>query len=138
MIMPRPLPRFPEPETQPFWDATKDHKLTYPQCRDCNTVIWFPRSWCPSCGSRNLEWKESKGQGTVYTYSVIRQNRNPAFKDLGAYALAYIDLDEGFRIMSNVTGVSDPTKDISVGMKVKVQWEDQPNSDIALPLFAPA
>ena len=136
--MPRPLPRFPEPDTEPFWEATKRHELSYPTCDACSAVVFFPRRHCPACGSESLTWHTSRGEGTVYSYSVIRQNRNPAFKDLGAYALALIDLDEGFRMFSNVTGVADPTKDIKVGMRVRVQWEDQPNSDLALPLFVPA
>jgi uncharacterized protein len=136
--MGRPLPRFPEPDTEPFWAATKQHELTYPTCNACGNVIFFPRQHCPNCGATEQTWHTSKGEGTVYSYSVIRQNRNPAFKDLGAYALAYIDLDEGFRMMSNVVGVADPTRDIAIGMRVKVQWEDQPGAEVALPLFAPA
>lgn len=136
--MPRPQPRFPEPDTQPFWEATKRHELTYQTCDQCNNVIFFPRRHCPKCGSTNTTWRTSKGEGTVYSYSVVRQNRNPSFKDLGAYAVAYIDLDEGFRMMSNVVGAGDPTKDITIGMRVRVQWEDQPNSEVSLPLFAPA
>ena len=136
--MPRPLPRFPEPDTEPFWEAAKRRELAYPTCDACGNIVFYPRRHCPKCGSTDLTWHTSKGEGTVYSYSVIRQNRNPAFKDLGAYALAYIDLDEGFRMMSNIVGVNDPTKDITIGMRVRVQWEDQPNSDISLPMFAPA
>ena len=136
--MGRPLPRFPEPDTEQFWTATQRHELTYPTCNACGKIVFFPRQHCPHCGATEQTWHVSKGEGTVYSYSVIRQNRNPAFKDLGAYALAYIDLDEGFRMMSNVMGVADPTRDITVGMRVKVQWEDQPGSEVALPLFVPA
>jgi len=135
--MPRPQPRFPEPDTQPFWEATREHRLTYPTCDECGAIVWYPRRHCPKCGGMSLTWKESKGEGTVYTYSVIRQNRNPAFKDLGAYAVAYVDLDEGFRMMTGITGVADPTKDIQIGQRVRVAWEDQ-EGGIALPLFAPA
>ncbi len=85
----------------------------------------------------DLTWRDSTGDGTVYTYSVIRQNRNPAFKDLGAYAVAFVDLDEGFRMMTGITGVADPTQDIEIGQRVRVAWEDQVGG-IALPLFAPA
>ena len=41
-------------------------------------------------------------------------------------------------MLSNVVGVNDPTKDIQVGMRVRVQWEGQPDSEVSLPLFAPA
>ena len=97
MAAARPQPRFPEPDTQPFWDATKRRELTYQTCNGCNAVIFYPRRHCPECGGRDTTWYVSKGEGTVYTFSVIMQSRHPAFADLGAYAVAYVDLDEGFR-----------------------------------------
>lgn len=134
--MPRPQPRFPEPDTQPFWDATRGHKLMYQVDKDTGDVVFYPRRHNPKNGSSNLEWRESKGEGTIYTFSVVRQNRHPAFRDLGAYAVAYVDLDEGFRIMTNIVGVDDPTTDIKIGQRVKVRWEDQ-EGGLALPLFEP-
>ncbi len=77
----RPQPRFPEPITQPFWEAVKEGKLTYQTCDDCNEVVFYPRRHCPACGSRDLEWRVSRGEGTVYTFSVIRQNRMPGWFD---------------------------------------------------------
>lgn len=132
--MPRPLPRFPEPDSEPFWRATKDHKLTYQKCNDCNTVVFYPRQHCTHCGSDNLAWHNSAGLGTVYTYSIVRQNRSSYFRDLVPYVLAYVDLDEGFRMMSNIVDI--PVDDVRIGMRVKVQWEDR--EEVALPLFEPA
>jgi uncharacterized OB-fold protein len=133
----RPLPRFPEPDTQPFWDATREHRLTYQTCNRCGKVIFYPRGHCPSCSSLETTWHDSRGEGTVYTYSVIRLNRHPAFASLGPYAVAWIDLDEGFRMLSNIVGVDDPTKDITIGQRVKVRWEDQ-EGGLSLPMFEPA
>ncbi len=133
----RPQPRFPEPNTEPFWEGAKNGELKYQQCKDCNEVVFYPRLICVGCGGLNLDWKTSKGEGVVYTYSVVRQNRNPAFSDLGAYAVAYIDLDEGFRMMSNVVGVNDPTKDVKIGQRVKVEFEKQDSGDYPIPVFRP-
>ena len=66
------------------------------------------------------------------------QSRHPAFKDIGPYAVAYVDLDEGFRIMTNVINVDDPVNDIKIGMRVKLAWLDQGEGEIALPMFEPA
>jgi uncharacterized protein len=134
--MARPQPRFPEPDTEPFWNGTREHKLLYPVDNETGKIIWYPRCYSPYSGSSDISWHESKGQGTIYTYSVVRQNRNPAFKDLGAYAIAFIDMDEGFRMMSGIVGVNDPTKDIKIGQRVQVAWEDQ-EGGVSLPLFAP-
>jgi len=135
--MARPQPRFPEPDTQPFWDATREYKLMYQVDKDTGDVVFYPRRHNPQNGSTNLEWRESKGEGTIYTFSVVRQNRHPAFRDLGAYAVAYVDLDEGFRMMTNIVGIDDPTTGIKIGQRVKLRWEDQ-EGGIALPMFEPA
>jgi uncharacterized OB-fold protein len=138
MAAPRPQPRFPEPDTQPFWEATKRRELTYQTCNKCNTVIFYPRQHCTKCGSGETTRHVSKGLGTVYTFSVIMQSRHPAFAELGPYAVAYVDVDEGFRIMTNIVGVQDPTKDIRCGMRVQLRWHEQGEGQLALPMFEPA
>ena len=50
MAAPRPQPRFPEPDTLPFWEATKRHELTYQTCNTCHEVIFYPRRHCTACG----------------------------------------------------------------------------------------
>lgn len=138
MPAPRPQPRFPEPDTAPFWEATKQRELTYQTCNACQTVIFYPRSHCSACGASDLTRRVSRGTGAVYTYTVIMQSRHPAFAELGPYAVAYVDLDEGFRIMSNIVGVQDPINQVQCGMRVKLRWHDQGEGQIALPMFEPA
>jgi uncharacterized OB-fold protein len=133
----RPQPRFPEPNTQPFWEGVKARELRYQTCNDCKEVVFYPRLHCPSCGSSSLRWNVSRGEGSVYTYSVVRQNRMPGFVELGAYCVAYIDLDEGFRMMSAVVGVADPTRDIHIGQRVRVEFEEQDEGEYPIPVFRP-
>ena len=133
----RPQPKFPEPNTEHFWEGTKHGELRYQTCDACSSIVFDPRLHCPACLSTDLSWNVSKGEGTVYTYSVIRQNRMPAFIELGAYSVAYIDLDEGFRMMSSVVGVDDPTVDIHIGQRVKVEFEVQDEGDYPIPVFRP-
>ena len=133
----RPQPLFPEPNTEHFWKGAQQGELRYQVCRDCAKVVFTPRLHCTHCLSDQLDWKVSKGEGTVYTYSVIRQNRVPAFIELGAYSLAYVDLDEGFRMMTSIVGVKDPTKDIHIGQRVRVEFEAQEEGDYPIPVFRP-
>ena len=134
----RPQPHFPEPHTEPFWAGAKVGELRYQTCDDCEKVVFYPRHHCPYCLSAHLSWNVSSGRGTVYSYSVVRQNRVPAFIELGAYSVAYIDLDEGFRMMSTVVGVTDPTREISVGQRVMVEFEAQEEGEFPIPVFRPA
>jgi len=131
--MRRPLPRFPEPDTQPFWEATKYHELRYQVCDDCHGIVFHPRRHCTHCLSLHLSWRTSAGEGSIYTYSVVRQTYHPAFKALLPYIVAWVDLDEGFRMMSNIIGV--PPEDVRVGQRVRVEWEE--HGELALPLFTP-
>jgi uncharacterized OB-fold protein len=133
----RPQPLLPEPNTQAFWEGVKAHELRYQICDDCGTVVFYPRIHCTSCLSRNLSWSVSKGEGTVYTFAVVVQNRVPAFIELGAYSVAYIDLDEGFRMFSTVL-VDDPMAEISIGQRVKVDFEEQEDGEYPIPVFRPA
>ena len=131
----RPLPRSDEADTREFWAATKDKKLTYQQCDSCDTVVFYPRRHCTGCTSGTLVWKESSGKATVYTYSIVRQSYHPFFRNKVPYAVAWIDLEEGPRILSNVVGVEDPVNDVQVGMKLEVEWEE--HEDLNVPLFKP-
>ena len=132
----RPLPSTKEHDTAPFWNATKERRLTYQKCDDCGAVVWHPRAHCTSCLGRALSWHASEGRGTVYSYSVIRQSYHPFFRARVPFAVAWIDLDEGPRVLSNLTGIADPSHDVKIGMRVAVEWE--PHEELAIPLFRPA
>ena len=89
----RPLPRLNEQDTGAFWSATKDKKFIYQQCEKTGEVIWHPRS--PSTGSVNgeLTTRVSKGEGAIYSFSVVRLSYHPFFKTKAPYVVAYVDLD---------------------------------------------
>ncbi len=133
----RPQPHFPEPDTQHYWEGVKAGELRYQTCDDCHKVNFYPTAHCQSCGSDRLTWNVSKGEGVIYTYSVVRQNRIPGFVEMGAYATAYDDLDEGFRMLTNIVGVADPTKDITIGQRVRVEYEKQDSGEYPIPVFRP-
>lgn len=124
----RPLPRFPEPDTEYFWEATKRKELTYQHCNHCNSLVFTPRAHCDHCGAPDLAWKVSKGEGVIYSVSVV-VDRN------GDYPVAYIDLDEGFRMFSTVVGVDEPMKNLKCGQRVRVDFEPQEGSEYLIPVF---
>jgi hypothetical protein len=132
--MQRPAPRFPEPDTQPYWDATKEHRLVYGFCKACSAVVFYPRRVCKKCNSLDVELRDSKGEGVIYSYSVVRRNPMPHFREAGSYAVAFVDLDEGFRLLTAITGVADPVNDVKIGQRVRVAWEDQEEGH-SVPVF---
>lgn len=128
----RLIPRFPEPDTQEFWNFTREHKLMYQVCDHCKGIVFYPRRHCIHCLSLNLSWHQSKGEGTVYTYSVVRRSRHPAFADRVPYVVAWIDLDEAFRMLTNVVNIAAP-EDVAIGKRVRLAWED--HDELSLPKF---
>ena len=128
----RPLPLFPEPDTAPFWAATAEHRLSYQVCRACGQVVFHPRRHCTCCTSGDLEWRDSAGTGTVYTFTVIRQNGHPFFRARIPYVIGFIDLDEGFRMLAEIA--ADPQA-LQVNQRVTVTWED--HADLSVPIFEP-
>jgi uncharacterized OB-fold protein len=128
----RPQPRFPEPDTGPFWEATRERLLTYQVCRSCGGVVFYPRSHCTHCTSQDLETRTSAGRGSIYTFTVIRQHGHPFFRGRVPYVVAYVDLDEGFRMLAEVE--ADPAT-VGIGQRVEVRWED--GGDVRVPVFVP-
>jgi uncharacterized OB-fold protein len=131
----RPLPSLQELDTAPFWEATKQRELRFQQCADCEAIVFYPRAHCTGCLGRNLSWRTSKGEGQIYTFSVVRQSYHPFFRKRVPYAVAWIDIDEGPRLLSNVVGVEDPGAELQVGQRVRVEWEA--HEELAIPLFRP-
>jgi len=129
----RPLPSAKEHDTQAFWAATRNGEFKYQQCKACHTVIFYPRRHCTGCTDGELEWKQSNGQGTVYSFSVVRQSYHPFFRNQVPYVVAWIDMDEGPRILSNIVGLAASDKAVSIGQRVTIEWEE--HEALSIPLF---
>ena len=129
----KPLPLLSE-LSKVFYEGCKQNKLLYQQCKDCGQVVFFPKFLCSNCMSRDLEWKESKGKGKIYSFTVTYDFAPPDFMDDVPYALAIIDIDEGFRIMSNV--VECNFEELACDMPVEVVF-DPVTPQITMPKFRP-
>lgn len=133
----KPLPTITS-EARPFWEGAAKQQLLMQCCLDCSAYIWTPRPSCFECGSENIQWQELSGRGEVYSFTVIRQvvgrAASQAFEKDIPYVIAWIDLDEGPRMITNVIGC--PDENVTLGMKVSVVFEQQ-SADIWLPKFMP-
>jgi uncharacterized OB-fold protein len=129
----RPLPQ-PTPETQHFWDGCKHGELLLQRCRDCSTVYFPPRPFCPSCSSRSVEAFKASGRGRLYSY-IINNRPHPAWSE--PYAIAAVKLDEGPVLMSNIVGCPQTPEALVLDMPLEVTFEKQ-SDEITLPLFKPA
>lgn len=130
----KPVPVI-NPWAKPFWEAARKEQLVYQRCRDCGTNVFYPRIACTNCFSDNLDWVQSSGRGTVYSYTVVENNCPSAFISDLPFVIAIVKLEEkGVQMLSNIVGC-DP-KDVRCDMPVEVVFEKL-NDEVTLPKFRP-
>ncbi len=129
-----PIPK-PTPESKPYWDAAAQGKLRLQKCNDCGQFYFYPRPLCVHCLSRNVEWQDCSGRGTLHTF-VINQRAPRGFPADGPYIIGIVQLDEGPRLMTNIVGIEPDPKKLRCDMPVEVVFE-QITPEISLPKFKP-
>lgn len=120
----KPLPQ-PTTISAPFWDGLKAHEVRIQQC-DHGHWLFFPRTHCPTCGSRDLTWKTVSGEGTLYTFTVARVPTLPEFSDEMPQLLAVVELEQGVHINTTMVGVLP--EDLRVGQRVRPVFDERPGS----------
>lgn len=115
MHKPRPQPT---PESQPFWDGCAAGKLRYQRCADCGRAQSLPRASCAHCHGTRLAWQAASGRGRILSYTVVHRAPTAAWRADVPYAIAIVDLDEGFRLMTQVTGGEQPG--LAIGAAVTI------------------
>lgn len=113
-----------QPESLPYWQAADAGRLLVKRCTACGRHHHYPRDLCPFCGSEATEWTEAAGTGTVYSYSTMGQGE-------AAWTLAYVTLDEGPTMLTNLRG-----EGFAVGQRVRVCFVPSDGGH-AVPMFTP-
>ncbi|MEV6110757.1 OB-fold domain-containing protein [Streptomyces sp. NPDC051940] len=103
-------------------------ELRFQHCTGCERAVFYPRVLCPHCGAEELTWRTSAGLGTVYAATAVHaRGREP-------YNVSLVDLDEGFRMMSRVEGVT--AEGVAIGARVRVAVIEEDGAPLAV--FRPA
>ncbi len=89
---------------------------------------------CTECAG-DTEWRQASGRGTIHTYTVIRQNWAMPFRELQPYVVAMVELEEGPRMMTNVTDVA--IDDVRIGLPLEC-YVVKVEEGLGLPFWRPA
>jgi uncharacterized OB-fold protein len=122
-----PAPRV-LPESAAYWRAADEGRLLLKKCGSCGQAHFYPRDICPHCLSDATEWTDSSGLGHVYSFSTMGRGE-------AAYTLAFVTLDEGVTLMTNLVDC-DPGQ-LAIGQRVKVVFKSSDGGH-AVPMFTPA
>ena len=116
------------PENERYFEAAKAGKLLVGKCNDCGEYHFYPRLLCPHCFSDKTEWVSSKGNGVIYSHSTMRRGAPLP------YTIAYVTLDEGVSMMTNIVDCNPD--DLKIGDKVKVVFKPA-EEGTPVPMFTP-
>ena len=114
-------------ESKAFFDAARQGRFLVPVCTACGKAHWYPRAICPFCAGDKVEWRAASGQGTIYSFSVMRRVKEP-------YVIAHVTLAEGPTMLTNI--VDCDADRLHIGQKVKVVFKETENGPPA-PMFKP-
>lgn len=131
-------------DNQYFWDGARAHELRIQRCNDCGHLYNPPTPRCWQCGSFSMGYTVASGRGKLYSYAVPHYPPVPGFADPRLVGL--IELEEGTRLVANLTGMR--REDLSIGMPLEVSWLDShpalvegatdSRGPITIPQFRPA
>ncbi len=115
------------PESTRYWEAANAGQMLLRRCNQCGKPHFYPRTLCPFCLG-NTEWEATRGEGTVYSYSVMRHAEQP-------YVIAYVQLAEGPIVMTNI--VDCTAEAVRIDMPVRLVFKPSREGP-AIPMFMPA
>jgi uncharacterized OB-fold protein len=125
-------------ETAAFWDACAQGRLSLPKCDDCGEFIWYPRLFCPFCASTAVTYTDVSGFGAVYSFTVMRRGAG-VYRDFSPYVLAYVRLDEGPVMLTNLVDLDPDSARIGLPVQVIFEPADDGSGDQvdSIPRFTP-
>ncbi|WP_009479075.1 bifunctional MaoC family dehydratase N-terminal/OB-fold nucleic acid binding domain-containing protein [Rhodococcus sp. JVH1] len=134
---PAPRPLRPRPalnDDNAFWfAAAREHRLVIQRCARCGVLRHPTGPMCGECRSTEWDTVDASGRGTVYTFVVNHHPKIDAFDY--PLVVAVIELEEGTRLIANMTGVEP--EHVHIGMPVELDWIDA-DPELTLPAFQPA
>lgn len=115
----------PDGSTAPFWAAARQHRLVFPWCTACGVARPALAPRCVQCGGTTAEWRDSVGNGVIFSFTIARHAVTAHFGPYVPYAIVVVELDDvpGVRLLSNV--VDCYPADVSVGRAVELVWHDE-------------
>ena len=123
----------PGPDDGGFWSAARDHRLVVQRCADCGTLRHPPLPVCANCYSFDYEWQQSSGEGTVFSYTIIRRAAHPSLQERVPYSVVIVELEDigNIRMIGNLVDWAE--NGISIGQRVQLAWDDY--ADMSVPRF---
>jgi len=126
----KPLPRI-DYLTKPFWANLNEGRLTVQKCDACEDQHYPPSPVCPNCLSKDQQWVEVSGRGSLESWISFHRAYWTSFAEDLPYSVCLVKLEEGPLLVSNLVG---DTSGARLGARVELVLE-RVNEEITLPKF---
>ena len=121
----------PTPETQHFWDGTRQGRLLLQRCNGCDKSYFPPRPFCPSCASRDVDVIDASGRAILRSY-VLSYRPTPGFEI--PFSIAIVELAEGPRMLTNIIDCPQTPEALALDSELEVVFT-KVSDEISLPQF---
>jgi uncharacterized OB-fold protein len=100
-----------------FIDHLEDGQVSGTRCKTCGQAFFPPRADCCQCLSKDMEWFDIEGAGSLISYSSL--NYAPAgFEADVPYTVGLVDF-KTCSVFGRIAG-DVPEKELTVGMRMKL------------------
>lgn len=127
---PKAIPK-PTPETQPFWDKTREHELWLPKCAESGRFFFPPRMFSPFTGGP-VAWAKASGKARLASFIIVHRP-SPGYEGEAPYIVALAQLEEGPHMMTNLPGAAADPAALRIDTPLTVTFEER--GDMVLPQF---
>ncbi|MEE8421287.1 MAG: OB-fold domain-containing protein [Dehalococcoidia bacterium] len=135
-----------DPDHLEYLKAAGEGRLVLQRCGECGLLRYPPGPACPYCQSLERDWQEVSGKGTIYSYEIVTQAINPAYRELVPYPVVLVELDEqrgvpdeheALRLISSLVdgdGGPESEQNVAIGARVEAEFADL-GDGLGLPRF---
>lgn len=113
-----------------YWEGLSEKELRFQHCLACGHRWLPPSEECPLCLGSEWEIQKASGAARLISWVIYHVPPHPDFTDLVPYNVALVELDEGPRTITNLTGVDD-WESIAPEKKLELTWETYEETPLA-------
>lgn len=129
-----PIVPLPDPLTQPFWDGARAGHLMIQRCAACGRWQHPPQALCLGCGSGDLAFRPVSGKGRIHSFTIMRHDHYPSFRNRLPYVNLWVELDEQPFLIVIANLLEAAPEEAAIGRAVEVVFQ-QISDEITLPQF---
>jgi uncharacterized OB-fold protein len=121
--------------SDPYWAALEEGRHIFQRCSACGHAWLPPRAECPVCLAAAWAWETASGEARLISWVVYHTAFHPAFADRLPYNVAIVELREGPRLITNISGIDDQEA-LRIEMPLRIAIERE--GGVAIPRYVPA